>query len=112
MVNNATTTTTYTGQPDAPRYLTPAQETALQRHAAALDTTPEDALSQLLYAPPRRRPWTPAEDRLIRNPANAPADIQRQLPHRTVHAISVRRTRLLAQRADGDACPAPSLEES
>lgn len=88
--------------------LTPAQERALDRHAQALNTTPEDALNSLLYAPTKPRPWSPAEDRLILNTRNSPADIQRLLPHRTTHAISVRRTRLLQARPT----PTPEPEES
>jgi hypothetical protein len=74
-----------------------SQEAALQRRATSLGTTPEDALNQLLYSPIPPRRWTDEEDSYVRNMRNSPRAIQAKFPHRTTHAISVRRNRLLGQ---------------
>lgn len=74
--------------------LTPDQERLLSRHAAARNCTPAEALNALLESnPPQRRPWTPEELDLLRNPRNAPRDIARRTG-RSSTAISVRRNQL------------------
>jgi hypothetical protein len=70
---------------------------SLAKHAAASDTTPDEALDALLALPPldigSRRRWTEAELALLRNPRNRPTDIARQT-NRTTAAVSARRTQL------------------
>jgi hypothetical protein len=85
--------------------LSEAQDAALQRQADARGTTPDDYLNSVLYAPLPKRSWTQEEDSYILNPANTPRAIAARFPHRSPHAISVRRT-YLRQRMSA---PDPSL---
>ena len=70
--------------------LTPEQQAKLARHAAARNCSLPEALDALLSSPPPRRPWTPQELALLRNPRNHPRDIARAT-HRTATAVSNRR---------------------
>lgn len=70
----------------------------LTQHAAASNTTPDEALDALLALPPLRtqgprRRWTEQELILLRNPRNKPRDIARQLG-RTEASVSARRSQL------------------
>ena len=75
----------------------------LTEHAAALSSTPEEALNTLLElpllspAPPRPRPWTPEELLLLANPANSPRSIALRTG-RTRTAVSNKRLKMRKQQ--------------
>lgn len=87
--------------------LTRDQYRKLTKHAAALDTTPEDALNTLLDLPPLsgnpvRKPWEPWELELLANPANSPRTLARRTG-RTRASISNKRHKILRSANDGAA---------
>lgn len=83
--------------------LTRDQYRRLIQHAAALDTTPEEALNTLLGLPlltpaKHTRPWTAEELALLANPANTPRTLALRTG-RTRSAISNKRHKMMKAAA-------------
>jgi hypothetical protein len=79
--------------------LTLPQERRLAVHAAALQLTPDEALTALLDAPPvssapARKPWSATEIDMLLNPANRTRDIARRTG-RTPASVANKRSKLL-----------------